>query len=336
MVLRGARGVTEVTPAFCPRVPRGFRAAGRSGALSWARSGEQVEGGRCQRTAGGLGGAGWTDPKGRGAIALLPVGEGWRPHGGGGLRRCPRAVGDYTNAVRARLVPQNGRAAHRGVVRVPLYPVRFRAPRNRSCHEALTPQPGADRVSVRPSLRLSTEFGWGPVIGRLPLKGDPPGQVHTCHPHLWLAPAFEVLFVLACFEGWLVAAGSGGGGGRTGEHDAAPALFGPSGGSEATRQGHGEAVSAGMTFPPPTCEGRSESACVVPSTDRSWRLAVAPADRRRVTAETHERSPGTSPAVGWSRRDQLRLASPCSPAQSWRPLPAAQPTCWTSGRVGLL
>lgn len=293
--------------------------------------------GLCQQTAGGLGGAGWTDPKGRGAIALLPVGEGWRPHGGGGgLRRCPRAVGDYTNAVRARLVPQNGRAAHRGVVRVPLYPVRFRAPRNRSCHEALTPQPGADRVSVRPSLRLSTEFGWGPVIGRLPLKGDPPGQEHTCHPHLWLAPAFEVLFVLACFEGWLVAAGSGGGGGRTGEHDAAPALFGPSGGSEAARQGHGEAVSAGMTFPPPTCEGRSESACVVPSTDRSWRLAVAPADRRRVTAETRERSPGTSPAVGWSHRDQLRLASPCSPAQSWRPLPAAQPTCWTSGRVGLL
>lgn len=174
----------------------------------------------------------------------------------------------------------------------------------------------------------------GPGHRSLSSKGDPPGQVHTCHPHLWLAPAFEVLFVLACFEGWLVAAGSGGGGGRTGEHDAAPALFGPAGGSEAARQGHGEAVSAGMTFPPPTCEGRSESACVVPSTDRSWRLAVAPADRRRVTAETRERSPGTSPAVGWSHRDQLRLASPCSPAQSWRPLPAAQPTCWTSGRVG--
>lgn len=110
--------------------------------------GGRVEGvaGLCQRTAGGLGGAGWTDPEGRGAIALLPVGEGWRPHWGGGLRRCPPAVGDYANAVRARRVPQNGRAAHRGVVRVPLYPARFRAPRNRSCHEALTPQPGADRV----------------------------------------------------------------------------------------------------------------------------------------------------------------------------------------------
>lgn len=103
------------------------------------------------------------------------------------------------------------------------------------------------QVSVRVSLHLSTAFGWGLVIDRLSLKGDPPGPVHACHPHSWLAPGVRGVTYISLFRGLA--------GGRRvwGRLDAGRGARSRScsswttGGSEAPRRGQGEA------FPPSTC-----------------------------------------------------------------------------------